>query len=396
MRIGLITGEYPPDRGGVGDFTARLSQALAAAGHRVHVITARTYPSSSGTNESEDPLAGRAHITVHRALGGWGWRCWRHILALADDLALDVLDVQFQAAAYDMHPAINLAPRHGAHPPLMVTFHDLKVPYLFPKAGLLRWWVVRNLARRADAVVVTNLEDHLRLQDEIEAQKLHLIPIGSNIPVSPPVSYDRDSERARWGIAPNDVLLGYFGFLNESKGGQELIRALHVLAEEGVPAHLLKVGGKVGTSDPTNRAYADKVESLIADLGLTQRVHWTGYASPQQVSAALLATDVCVLPYRDGVSFRRGSLLACLAHGRAIVTTRPMVSLPQARNGETMLLVERRDPSALAEAVRRLTGDPDLQARLEGGARALANQFSWEKIADQTLTVFDDFNRVRR
>ncbi|MBM4430227.1 MAG: glycosyltransferase family 4 protein, partial [Chloroflexi bacterium] len=39
MRIGLITGEYPPDQGGVGDFTHELGKALAELGVEVSVIT---------------------------------------------------------------------------------------------------------------------------------------------------------------------------------------------------------------------------------------------------------------------------------------------------------------------------------------------------------------------
>ena len=388
MRIGLVTGEYPPDRGGVGDFTSRLSTALAARGHEVHVITAQSHCTASGSVECERLDPGTRPVTVNRVVNSWNWRCWGQIAGLARDLALDVLDLQYQAAAYGMHPAINLVPAPRSRPPVAVTFHDLKVPYLFPKVGPLRWWTVRTLARRADVVIVTNREDHLRLQDEIGPHELRLIPIGSNIPVSPPVGYDRHIERARWDIEPDDILLGYFGFLNQSKGGEELIRALHVLAEKGLPVHLLKVGGRVGSSDPTDLLYADRVEELIADLGLTERVHWTGYASPQEISAALLSTDICVLPYRDGVSFRRGSLLACMAHGRAVVTTRPAVSLPEARNGETMMLVAPGDPLALAQAVSQVASSSELRSRLECQARILAEEFSWERIARETLDVF--------
>jgi glycosyltransferase involved in cell wall biosynthesis len=236
MRIGLVTGEYPPARGGVGDFTAQLGRALADLGHQVHVITSRSQ-SAHLTHQTPE-------VTTHRVIDGWGWRCWGQVTRLAEDLALDVLDVQYQAAAYGMEPAINVVPRPRSRPPTVATFHDLKVPYLFPKAGPLRWWVVRMLARRADAVIVTNREDHLRLEEEINPHKLNLVPIGSNIPVSPPVGYDRDTERSRWGIQPEDLLLGYFGFLNESKGGEELIHALAMLGEQGLPAHLLNVGGR--------------------------------------------------------------------------------------------------------------------------------------------------------
>jgi len=310
------------------------------------------------------------------------------VLALAEDLELEVLNLQYQAAAYRMHSAINFVPGRQGRPPVVVTFHDLKVPYLFPKAGPLRWQAVRILVHRADSVIVTNQEDYLQLEGEIPSARLSLIPIGSNIPPAPPSGYDRDAERARWGVGPDDLLLGYFGFLNESKGGEELMQALAILVAHGVPAHLLMVGGRVGSSDSTNQAYAERVESLIAESGLEERVHWTGYTYPETVSAGLLATDVCVLPYRDGVSFRRGTLHACLAHGRAVVTTRPVVPLSQVRDGENMLLVKSRDPEGLAEAVMRLADGPALRARLEAGAVVLAAGFAWERIARQTAALF--------
>jgi glycosyltransferase involved in cell wall biosynthesis len=316
------------------------------------------------------------------------------VVALAQELGLDVLDVQYQAAAYGMHPAINFVPRRGDRSSgVVVTFHDLKVPYVFPKAGPLRWWVVRMLARRADRAIVTNQEDYVRLEGEVASARLSLIPIGSNIPPVPPPGSDRDAERARWGVGRSDFLLGYFGFLNESKGGEELMQALAMLVDRGVPGHLVMIGGRVGTSDPTNRAYAERVQNLIVRLGLEDRVHYTGYTRPEEVSAALLATDVCVLPYRDGVSFRRGTLHACLVHGRAVVTTRPAVPLPQVREGENMLLVEPRDPEGIAEAVERVAVEtgveaPALRTRLEAGAQALAAEFTWERIARQTAALF--------
>ncbi|MBN1178847.1 MAG: glycosyltransferase family 4 protein [Anaerolineae bacterium] len=379
MRIGIVTGEYPPDQGGVGDFTRELGVALLALGHEVHVLTDTSHPA---------PSLVTAGVAIHPSIPHWKWGCWRQILALSSALSLDVLNVQYQAAAYAMHPAINWVPRASNRPPVFVTFHDLKVPYLFPKAGPLRWRAVLALAHRADGTIVTNREDYLTLEGQLPSKRLNLIPIGSNIPLVPPAGYDRNVERARWGVGPNDLLLGYFGFLNESKGGEELIRSLALLVERGLPAHLLMVGGRVGTSDPTNRAYADRVNGLIADLGLESRVHWTHYASPVKVSAGLLATDVCVLPYRDGVSFRRGTLHACLIHGRAVVTTRPVVPLQEVRAGQNMLLVSPHSPEDLADAVARVAADPALRARLEAGSSALAAEFTWERIARQTAALF--------
>jgi len=384
MRIGLVTGEYPPDQGGVGDFTRELARALAALGHEVHVLTSAPRLT---------PYAPRNTVVVHRSISGWGWRSWRDIIRLDEALRFDVLNVQYQAAAYRMHPAINLLPwrlRWRGRPPVVVTFHDLRVPYLFPKAGPLRWQAILALARWADGVIVTNREDELRIANcELRIANLARIPIGSNIIPQLPEGYDRDGWRARWGLGPDDLLLGYFGFLNERKGGEDLIEVLATLVARGLPAHLLLIGGRVGSSDPTNRAYAERVDRLIVEHGLTERVHRTGFVSSEEVSASLAAVDVCVLPYRDGASLRHGSLHACLAHGRPIVTTHPVVETPELGDGETVLLAPAQGVEALADGVARLWRDPALRERLETGAAMLAQEFTWGRIAEHTLTLYE-------
>ena len=66
---------------------------------------------------------------------------------------------------------------------------------------------------------------------------------------------------------------------------------------------------------------------MIIDLGLFERVRWTGREEDAEVSADLSACDLLFLPYLDGASLRRGTLMAGLAHGCAIVTTTPQSPL---------------------------------------------------------------------
>jgi len=400
MKVCLITGEYPPDQGGVGDFTHELGKALETLGHELHVITSASPNTQPETRNSK--LETRNTVIVHRNIRRWGWRCWRDISRLDGALHFDILNIQYQTAAYGMHPAINILPlrlRTGRvpRPRTVVTFHDLKAPYLFPKAGRLRWWVNLALARWSDAVVATNAEDFARLSAYPSIRSLSLIPIGSNINPKLPAGYDRTAWRARWGLKPNDLLLSYFGFLNESKGGETLVRALARLVQSTYNLQpttynlqLMMVGGKVGSSDPTNVAYLKKVEGLIEELGLTDRVFWTGYTPQPEVSANLLASDVCVLPYRDGASFRRGSFMAALAHGLPIVSTRPRVDVPELRQGENILLVPPDAPVALAEAIARLAEDANLRRRLGEGAARLAQDFTWDRIAEKTKALYEE------
>jgi glycosyltransferase involved in cell wall biosynthesis len=250
--------------------------------------------------------------------------------------------------------------------------------------------VVNELARGSDVAITTNREDFENLKPEL-ASPPTLIPIGSNINPSLPAGYERDRERARWGAGPGDLLLCFFGFVNDRKGVDTLLHALHLLdarpQNTGNP-QLLFVGGQTGASDPTNVAYLAQIEALIGQLGLAHRVHWTGFVPSEQVTASFSASDLCVLPFRDGVSFLHGTLHAALAHGMPILTTQPRVPLPELVNRENICLVPPEDPQALAEAIVLLADDRDLRHRLGAGAQILSERFRWDKIAAETLDLY--------
>ena len=396
MRIGLITGEYPPMQGGVGAFTHELGTALADLGHEVHVLTRAEAEMDRPLHATSDAGSGSpgSRITLHPAVASWGWRSVRRMMALADRLHLDALNIQYQAAAYDLHPAINCASLltpSSALRPIVVTFHDLNVPYLFPKAGPLRERAVTLLARKADAAIATNRADELELIAR-RVRRVERIPIGSNIAPTLPDDYDRAIWRAGLGITPDEILFGFFGFFNVRKGVETLLRALAALD----PAyHLLFIGGTVGSSDPTNRAYADLLMALIADLGLSERVHFTGYVPAAEVSAAFAAVDLCILPYADGVSFHHGTLMAALAHGQAIVSTQPPIEIPELVHGENVWLVPLKSTRALTTAIATLAADAQCRQRLSRGAAELSAQFSWERIAVRTAQLFADLKRSR-
>ncbi len=382
MRIGLISGEYPPMQGGVADFTREIGRAFVDMGHAVFVLTDRR-----GTGNA-DP-----GVQVSAAVSGWNRASLGGVQRWIMANRLDVVNLQYQTAAYQMAPLIHLLPRWIRRVPVVTTFHDLRAPYLFPKAGLLRDWWVWRLARDSDAAVVTNPEDEQRLRSAGGVRRIVHIPIGSNIAPGIPENFDRSAWRAQLGAAPGERLIAYFGFLNRSKGVDVLLRALAAAHSPETPFRLVLIGDRTGTSDPTNAAYAAEIETLVARLGLTGRVTWTGYLSPADVSATLLAADCCALPFLDGVSFRRGSLMAALAHGCAVITTAPAVPMPEVRHGENLFLVPPGDPDALAAALQIVTSDEVLRQRLMQGAQALYGLFTWDRIAAQTAALFADLIR---
>jgi glycosyltransferase involved in cell wall biosynthesis len=388
MHIALLSAEYPPQPGGVGDYTLRLGTALAERGHTISVLTT-----------AANALAGQSPLPT-QAIAAWGWRSWREVVAALNRLRPDVLHIQYQTGAYGMHPAINLLPWRlrglSQRPHIAVTAHDLLVPYLFPKAGPLRGWMTRRLLRDADAVVVTNEADFAQVAQWRAARMLPVvIPIGSNIPVAPPHGYDRADWRARLGLRPAELLVAYFGLISRSKGLDVLIGALGQLPEH---FRLLVVGGTATAS--ADRAYAEEVYRRIDAQGLRHRVIITGHCAAAEVSAHLLAADLGALPFADGASSRRGSLLALLAHGLPTVTTlghdrTPRMPLPPASfalrplvDGESALLVPPSDAAALVGALVRLADDPALRERLAAGGRAWAAPFAWQMIAAQHEALY--------
>ena len=410
-------------QGGVGAFTHELATALVGLGHEVHVITrADCGLGQARRTEDESPAASglplAANLSIHPVVPHWGWRSFGQIMNLADRLHIDVLNIQYQTAAFDMHPAINFFPffashwvgwrtrpgfcsklRNGRpkpvpqaqheHIPSIATFHDLRVPYLFPKAGPLRDWAVTSLAKHADATIVTNLADELALIAR-NVTRVERIPIGSNITPTLPKDYDAVAWRAQLDIGPEGLLLGFFGFFNARKGVETLIRAVAAL---DTSYHLLFIGGTVGSSDLTSRAYADRMLTLIADLGLGERVHFTGYVSEAEVSAAFGALDLCVLPYADGISFHHGTLMAALAHRQAIVSTQPPIEVPELVHDENVWLVRPEDPKAIVTAITTLAANPAQRRHLARGAAELSAGLTWERIAKRTAEVFDSVKR---
>jgi len=370
--------------GGIGGYTKELAKALAKLGHRVSVLA-----SVWGQERGEG-------FALYPRVSKWGFSSWKAILTLIKETEPQILHLQYQAAAYGMHPAINLLPwrlRLIRHRPLLfVTFHDLRVPYLFPKAGPVRRGAIVALAKGCDGVIVTNIGD------EAEARgyglKPYLIPIGSNISPRLPPGYDREEWRARWSLK-DETLLSYFGLLHESKGVGTLFRALARLLEGGERVKLLMVGGKIGASDPTTADYAYRMETLWRELGLADRLLWTGYVDDEEVSANLLASDICVLPYKDGASLRRGSLMAALAHGLPIISTRPTIQVKELIEGENIALIPPDDVEALVAKIQELTASEGLRRRLGRGAKRLSEAFSWERIAEETVALYSSLTGLQ-
>ena len=372
----MVTGEYPPIPGGIGDFTRVLATRLQGQGHDVHVL------SRVGSYSDDLPL---------RHVAGWGLRGMSAVRAWTRRIQPDVVNLQFQTGAYDMSPLVHFLPQF-IDAPLVTTFHDLRFPYLFPKAGRLRDWIVRRLARTSAGVITTNQEDDARLR---ELPLRRVIPLGSGIVAQPVAPCARRRLREELGADENSFVLGHFGFINALKGLDYLLDAIAELRGRNHDLQLVLIGGsKEGGSADSD--YRRKLEARIQRLGLGEALQWTGYLSDDEVAAWHSAVDLIALPFVDGASYRRSSLMAAIDLGCAILTTQPAVDVPAFQHGCNIWLTPPKSSDALVCAIDALMADPGRLDTLRAGATRLRRQFDWDTIARQTADFYQQVidNRV--
>jgi glycosyltransferase involved in cell wall biosynthesis len=112
------------------------------------------------------------------------------------------------------------------------------------------------------------------------------------------------------------------------------------------------------------------------------RIHWTGYLAAEQLSHYLSFADMIVLPYDDGASLRRTTLLNALAHRRPIISTG---SIPPSAG---VVVAPVCDAAALATSIKTLLNNPADLSTLDAQAAESAALFQWPTIAAQTLDLF--------
>lgn len=358
----IVTCEYPPQIGGVSDYTHLLAQHLHEAGDVVHVWA----PSLSTQQHFAEP-----GITLHRSLGSFNSESLRQArseLRSAEVSPRELL-VQWVPHGYGKR-SMNLGfcrwirslARSNEKLSLMV--HE---PFLESGKGSWKKRLAAQVHRRMIRIL---LESASRVLVSIPAWEKELRPFAPSgqkfewlpIPATVPVSAEKGAVRQRFG---DKVILGHLGTYSAEVSRLLAPALLEVLTEVPNCVALLIGNG----SDRFAATFAAQHPALI------NRTFPTGALPESSLSQHLSACDLMLQPYPDGLSTRRTSLMNLFAHRLPVVTNFGHLSEELWKNSPAVALSE---PDHFARTCIRLLSDPPSRLILAANANELYRmRFDW-------------------
>lgn len=244
--------------------------------------------------------------------------------------------------------------------------------------------------READAVVA--ISSALRgeiVGRGVEADRVFVVPNGVDTAAFEPLP--RDEELAgRYGLG-DKVVIGYVSSLRELEGLDLLVSAMaDVLREEGRAACLIVGDG------PERR----RLESLAGQLGIEDRVLFTGRVPHAEVKCYYSLLDVFVVPRID---LRVNHMVTplkpfeAMAMEKAVLVSNVGGLTEIVQDGETGLVFQAGDREDLANKILHLARQMELRARLGRQARQwLVRERDWHTLVERYDEIYEDLVRPRR
>jgi glycosyltransferase involved in cell wall biosynthesis len=360
MRICFISGALPEVSCGIGDYTDALARALARQNHEVVVVT----------TASPDLRPGDAYRVVALKTD-WSLGEAGRIAAAARREGAEVLHLQFPGVGYGRGLGACFVPwavRLRGHAPLLATtLHEFDRFRFRYRARLALAVAACNLVVAPDPAVLSSVRQHLRWRPR---QNLELIPVAAN--VWPIGGANAGAEAGEPGDRA-ELTVGYWGFIRQDKGVDRLLEAFAAIRR--VRPALLILAGDPGPDETCIQS----IRRLADELGITDAISTTGRIPADQLSAVLASFDVCVLPFREGLTQNRTTYAGAVAHGLYVVTT--ATSKRGFEPGTNTTYVPPGDQAALAAAILDAPAHPRRR-------RVETAESQWDRIAELHLEAY--------
>ncbi len=264
--------------------------------------------------------------------------------------------------------------------------------FLNPEGPWFRWVLLleRRINEMAELIVTSTQIGAVQLEQQFGCDSAHIYPLPDcvNLEFFRPDVLPSDevaARRAALGVPPDRLLVVYLGLLADYQGVPHLLRAACILKEQGAPVHFLVMGF------PGVGYY----RRLAADLGVADRVTFTGKVPYEDAPAYLALGDIAVAPKLSATE-GSGKILNYMAMELPTVAFDTPVSR-EYLGSLGVYATPPGDPRALAEGIRTLAENPDLRRALgEGLRRRAARHFSWDRAGRQLVRIYQRLLEDRR
>jgi glycosyltransferase involved in cell wall biosynthesis len=230
------------------------------------------------------------------------------------------------------------------------------------------------IGRLADAFVAVSERDRDRMIDleGVPAEKIVLLPN----PYVPRPSVRSVDVRQRLGLVPDAPVVATVAVLRPQKALHVLLEAFAQLSGSMRDATLV-IGG--------DGECREALEQRARELGLARRVHFLGWW--QDVGGLLASAHVAAMSsdYEGSPLFA----LECMAHGTPLVSTDVGNVGSLLGDGHGVVIVPRRDPSALAGALESLLRDPARRVAQAAAAAKRLPRYQIENVAAEFGELYE-------
>jgi glycosyltransferase involved in cell wall biosynthesis len=364
-------------RGGAASHLLDLATHLDSQVYRVQVAM-----SEDGGNVTAADFA-RQGIPFHslEIAGGFSpsaVQTVRHLLTSVDLLHLHGA----RAALFGRLAAATLGRRR---PRIVYTVHGFAAPHYAPPRRQLLLGVERLLSPLVDQFVAVSHDEKRALVAASVARPDQIAVVWNGIDVARFQTSKMDSAalRRELGVPTEAILITTTCRLFKPRDFVTLLQAMRQVVDGAPSAHLLIVG------DGPLRA---EIEAQRDALGLSQRVTLAGWR--RDMPELYAASDLFVLTTWgwEGLPL---TILEAMAAGKPVVATRAGGIPEIVVEGETGLLVEPRNPAALAQALARMVAEPVLRRQAgSAGQQRVATHFALPVMVENTTRIYQHVLRL--
>jgi len=282
-----------------------------------------------------------------------------------------------------VHASEYFFPRHRGRASV-VTIHDITTvlfPQFHTRADIHIHQRKLAFARdHADAVIAVSEASKRDLVEHVNVpeQRIVVIPEAARpIFTELPPPGHRERMQATYGIARPYLL--FVGSLEPRKNLERLLDAYaQVVAEGAAGDTMLVVVGARGWHD------AGIVDRLRQER-LASRVRWLGFIPDENLQDLYTGAECLVYPsLYEGFGL---PILEAMASGCPVITSTTS-SMPEVA-GDAALLVDPQNTGEIAEALARLLRDETLRTHLATVGRQRTSQYSWRRVATDTLRIYE-------